>query len=126
MWRKRGQRCGGGEDRGVEEGRTGVWRTEVWRRGGQGRGGGEDRNTKEQEGTLGDDECVHYHDCSGGFTNAERSKLTKFYTINMCRLSYVNYTSVKNNFLRHCLLPIGCKNIEGQQTRKMKLWKNRR
>ena len=71
VWRWGGQGCGGREDRGVEDRSVEKGRTEVWRRGGQGRRGGEDRNTKEQEGTLGDDECVHYHDCSGGFTNAD-------------------------------------------------------
>ena len=50
---------------------------------------------KRYKKTSGGDIYVHLLDCGNGFTGVCMSKLVKLYTLNMCRLLYVNYASIK-------------------------------
>ena len=50
---------------------------------------------KGHEETLGIDECVHYLDCGVCFYGCIHMSKLKMYTLNICSLLYVNYTSVK-------------------------------
>ena len=38
---------------------------------------------------------MHYIDCGEGFTGIYMSKLVKLHMLNMCRLLYVSYNSIK-------------------------------
>lgn len=46
-------------------------------------------------GNLQSDGCVHDLNCSDGFTGAYMLQLVRLYTLSMCRLLYVNDTSIK-------------------------------
>ena len=50
---------------------------------------------KECEETLVDGGHVHYLDCGNGFTGVYYVKLIKTYVLNMCKLLYVNYSTIK-------------------------------
>lgn len=44
---------------------------------------------------FGDNGYVHYIYCGDGFMGKHMSKLIQLYTLNMCNLLYINYTSIE-------------------------------
>lgn len=53
-----------------------------------------ERGTEDKE-TLQDNGCVHCLDCENGFRYIHMSKPIILYTLNICSLFCVNYTSIK-------------------------------
>ena len=49
------------------------------------------------EESLGSGGCVHYLDCSNGFTVDYVLECMWFYTVNMCNLLYLNFLKTKKS-----------------------------
>lgn len=56
--------------------------------------GWEEAITKGHGEIFGGNGYVHYFYCCDGFMGKHMSKLIKLYTLNMCNLLYINYTSI--------------------------------